>query len=82
VTGVQTCALPISRFNRVFARDYEENVVFSCNCVLNYLYASLDGKKTGFFTGPVTFGEIAYILMNQTIVYLSIESVAGEGESL
>lgn len=72
----------IARFNQVFARDYEENVVFSCNCVLNYLYAALDGKKTGCITGPVTFGEIAYILMNQTIVYLSIESVAGEGESL
>lgn len=65
----------IERFKQVFSRDYEENVVFSCNCVLNYLYAALDGKNTGSFTGPVTFGEIAYILMNQTIVYLSIETM-------
>ena len=45
---------------------------FSCNCVLNYLYAGLEGKKTGEFNGPATFGEIAYQLLNQTLVYLTI----------
>ncbi|MGE5471092.1 MAG: DUF6976 family protein [Bacteroidota bacterium] len=46
---------------------------FSCNCVLNYLYCELDGKRTGRITGPITFGEIAYQLLNQTLVYLSID---------
>lgn len=46
-------------------------VAFSCNCVLNY--AALEGKATGPFVGPVTFGEIAYQLLNQTLVYLVID---------
>lgn len=44
----------------------------SCNCILNYLYGEMEGKKTGRFTGPVTFGEVAYILLNQTLVKLDI----------
>jgi hypothetical protein len=50
-------------------------LVFSCNCILNYLYSELEGKKTEPFTGPVTFGEIAYQLLNQTLVYLEILDV-------
>ena len=46
---------------------------FSCNCVLNYLYAELEGRHTGAFTGPATFGEIAYMLLNQTMVHLTIK---------
>jgi hypothetical protein len=52
-----------------------DRVVFSCNCILNYLYSELEGKKTDPFTGPVTFGEIAYQLLNQTLVYLEIMDV-------
>jgi uncharacterized protein DUF6976 len=47
--------------------------IFTCNCILNYLYANLEGKKTGHIVGPMTFGEIAYMLLNQTLVYLTIE---------
>ncbi|OGB35024.1 MAG: hypothetical protein A3F78_18875 [Burkholderiales bacterium RIFCSPLOWO2_12_FULL_61_40] len=47
---------------------------FSCNCVLNYLYSGLEGKRTGHVTGPMTFGEIAYVLMNQTMVHLALEA--------
>jgi hypothetical protein len=43
---------------------------FACNCILNYLYGALEGKKTGTMTGPITFGEIAYMLLNQTMVYV------------
>jgi hypothetical protein len=50
-----------------------ENIIASCNCILNYLYSELEGKKTGKVTGPITFGEIAYVLVNQTMVYLSVE---------
>ena len=52
------------------------NVAFSCNCILNYAYAGLEGKKTGSFVGPITFGEVAYMLLNQTLAYLSIAKVA------
>lgn len=50
----------------------QDNVVFSCNCILNYLYSGLEGKNTAPFVGPITFGEIAYQLLNQTLVYLEI----------
>ncbi len=36
---------------------------FACNCILNYLYANLEGKKTNPIVGPITFGEIAYMLL-------------------
>ena len=48
-------------------------LVFSCNCILNYLYCDLEGKQTGKVKGPITFGEIGYQLLNQTLVYLTIE---------
>ena len=47
---------------------------FSCNCILNFLYSELEGKKTGHIQGPITFGEIAYQLLNQTLVYVSIDA--------
>jgi hypothetical protein len=52
-----------------------DKVFFACNCILNYLYANLEGRKISNFTGPITFGEIAYQLLNQTLVYLTIEDV-------
>lgn len=50
-----------------------DGLTFSCNCILNYLYSNLEGRRTAGVTGPITFGEIAYQLLNQTLVYLSIE---------
>ncbi len=47
-------------------------VAFSCNCILNYLYSFLEGKKLDRFPGPFTFGEIAYQLLNQTLVSLEL----------
>ncbi len=49
------------------------SVAFSCNCILNYLYSELEGKHLDRMPGPMTFGEIAYQLLNQTLVYLAIE---------
>jgi hypothetical protein len=46
--------------------------VFSCNCILNYLYAGLAGDRPLSITGPATFGEIAYVLLNQTLIYLEL----------
>jgi hypothetical protein len=45
---------------------------FACNCILNYVYAELENRTTAPLTGPMTFGEIAYMLLNQTAVYLTI----------
>ncbi|WP_321470170.1 DUF6976 family protein [uncultured Paludibaculum sp.] len=45
---------------------------FACNCVLNYLHGQMEGRPTGCIAGPVTFGEIAHLLLNQTLVRLFI----------
>jgi len=50
----------------------DSGMVFSCNCILNFLYSSLEGKQTPPFVGPITFGEVAYQLLNQTLVYLQL----------
>lgn len=49
----------------------------SCNCILDFLYGGLEGHSTGGFTGPVTFGEIAYVLLNQTLVKLDVPAWTG-----
>lgn len=62
----------IESFNKELSASASEGISFSCNCILNYLYSELEGKKTRDLTGPITFGEVAYQLLNQTLVYLSI----------
>ena len=49
------------------------SAVFSCNCILNFLYGELEGKSIETFEGPITFGEIAYQLVNQTLVYVTVQ---------
>ncbi len=69
-------AAPVPDYVKEFTarlQDARISPVFSCNCILNFLYSKLEGKKTGSFTGPITFGEIAYQLLNQTLVYLEIK---------
>lgn len=71
-------AKSVSNYADAFSSQLQKNspdagsVAFSCNCILNYLYSGLEGKKTEPFVGPITFGEIAYQLLNQTLVYLEI----------
>ena len=65
----------IKQFTQLLPDENDQDIAFSCNCILNYLYAELEGKKTGTFTGPITFGEIAYQLLNQTLVSLQIKDL-------
>ena len=68
-------AAPVPDYVSSFAKAIPKGVdaAFSCNCILNFLYSELEGKVTEGMTGPITFGEIAYQLLNQTLVYLTIE---------
>ena len=50
-----------------------DGLVLSCNCILNFLYGGLEGKAIGGAAGPTTFGEIAYQLLNQTMVTLRVQ---------
>jgi hypothetical protein len=47
-------------------------VVLGCNCILNFVFGELEGKDIGGVQGPATFGEIAYQLLNQTLVMIRI----------
>lgn len=62
----------VGGFDKIANKEIDNNISFSCNCILNFLYSELEGKKTGNITGPITFGEIAYQLLNQTLVYMTI----------
>lgn len=85
-------AAPVDNYFREFMSlvlegDFEENIninmsnekqiLFSCNCILNFVYSNLEGLKTGQMVGPITFGEVAYQLVNQTLVYLTIYNQPG-----
>ncbi len=69
-------AKPINNYIRRFeikTLDYNTNNVFSCNCILNYLYGNFEGRKINNIKGPITFGEIGYQLLNQTLVSLTVD---------
>lgn len=59
-------------FNNRIAEHKDTDAAFSCNCILNFLYGELEGKNIEAFAGPITFGEIAYQLVNQTLVYVTV----------
>ncbi len=67
-------AVPVEDYKKEFKikvpKLYNETA-FSCNCILNYLYGELENKIISI-GGPVTFGEIAYGLLNQTLVYMTV----------
>src|SRR5450755_1785726 len=54
-------AAPVDDYVAAFESlvDSGEPPMFSCNCILNYLYSHLEGRKTSSTTGHMTFGEIA-----------------------
>ncbi len=70
-------ARPVTNYPERFAASIPSNVsnpVFTCNCVLNYLYGELENRRTGALLGPMTFGEIAYQLVNQTLVHVTVSA--------
>ncbi len=78
-------ARPISDYVEAFLsrlpEGMGERVFFSCNCILNYVHSGLEGRTTGSMVGPITFGEIAYQLVNQTMAYVTIEDAQASGRS-
>lgn len=68
-------AAPIQDYRSSFieqTKDLNTYPAFSCNCILNYIYGGLEGEQPIPISGPATFGEIAYVLLNQTMVYLDL----------
>lgn len=73
-----TTSIKFDSYANAFARKLkialhrESNIIYNCNCILNYIYGELDKNDIGF-SGATTFGEIAYNLLNQTFTYLVID---------
>lgn len=72
-------ARPLGDYAETFASHVTDDREgdLACNCILNYVYGELEGKTTGKITGPATFGEVAYILLNQTMVRLQLVVATG-----
>jgi hypothetical protein len=74
-------AAPVEDYVSAFAKEAGATSAgqaapdFACNCILNFLYGKLEGKKAGNMTGPITFGEIAHQLLNQTLVRMYLRDV-------
>jgi hypothetical protein len=71
-------AKPVADYSAAFTAAIaaeDKHPDFACNCILNFLYGGLEGKKTGSITGPITFGEIAHQLLNQTMVQLCLRDL-------
>lgn len=67
-------AKPVADYVRAFrsaTAGMNRDVPFACNCVLNFVYGKLEGAHVGL-PGPFTFGEIAFQLLNQTMVYCDV----------
>jgi len=60
-------------FSNALPQDISD-LLCSCNCILNYTNIDMKNKLSGDFRGPFTFGEIAYVLVNQTMITLSLHS--------
>jgi len=69
-------AKPFDDYMKAFQARFDtidkSNIVISFNCYYNYFFGKLEGKKLEI-GGPITYGEIAYQLLNQTMVYLRID---------
>lgn len=58
-------------FKSKFPTQDTDKMAFTCNCAGSYF--RLQGQTLGKFAGPYVFGEIAYHLFNNTLVYLNVE---------
>jgi len=61
-----------NRFEQLMPTGLEQHLLFACNCILNHRDHEPYLEAPPGIPGPITFGEIAYLLLNQTMVYVRI----------
>lgn len=70
-------ATPVTDYEKKFREKIDSagatHPFFACNCIMNYLYGGSESMTIPPYVGPITFGEIAYQLLNQTLVYCEID---------
>jgi hypothetical protein len=59
-----------------------DRIVFSVTCIGNYLQPDVCAQYLKKMNGPVVYGEIAYQLVNQTTVYVTIGDVNSDNENM
>ncbi|MDR1673795.1 MAG: hypothetical protein LBS09_10115 [Bacteroidales bacterium] len=50
----------------------DENIIFSTTCIGNFIQPDICTQYLKKMNGPVVYGEIAYQLLNQTTIYVTI----------
>lgn len=79
--GIQyRVAKPIMNYKKAFLEKLpildRQTEVCSFDCILNYLLmVGLEGGRADLLSGPTTFGEVAYQLLNQTLAYVTIRDL-------
>lgn len=71
-------AEPIEDIEAAFAKlaaEHPETPLYASVCILCYRYGKLEGKHLGGIVAPITYGEICYQLVNQTIVTLDVKDI-------
>lgn len=73
-------AKPISDYRKAFLEKLpmidRQSEICSFDCVLNYLLLhGLSSDRNDLLIAPTTFGEVAYQLLNQTLVYMTIRNI-------
>lgn len=53
----------------------EHKAAFTCNCILNHLHGGLNTDQVNPSSGPLGFGEIAWMLLNQTQVRMFVKPI-------
>ncbi len=54
----------------------DEQIVFSVTCIGNFIQPDICAQYLKKMNGPVVYGEIAYQLVNQTTVYVTVGDVS------
>jgi hypothetical protein len=49
-----------------------EHIIFSATCIGNFIQPDICAQYLKKMNGPVVYGEIAYQLLNQTTIYVTI----------
>ena len=65
--------IQLSTVSRVGEVALSNEPALAFNCILNYVHGKLEGDQFIPVACPATFGEVANILVNQTLVYLIIK---------
>ncbi|MDR0714059.1 MAG: hypothetical protein LBF89_07375 [Bacteroidales bacterium] len=54
----------------------DEKILFSATCIGNFIQPNICAQYLRKMHGPVVYGEIAYQMLNQTTIYLTVDDIS------